>query len=839
MSTDPSEQPDLFEHAVALHEAGRFSEAIEAYRRVLEVEGEDATVQELLGAALLDMGEARQAIECLDRSLAIDPTSPTAWLHRGSARWAQGDSAAAIEDVRASLAIDPSSAAAAARLATFLLEQGALEEAGDTVSRAILANPDETELRHLHATASIRLGRLGEAESDLDRLLAEHPEDAIALALLTRLRASQGRPREAVEAARRAFAVAGDLPESRLNLATALASTDDGSDAEEAIRLVDEADPDSMPQRDRERILALAETALGRAEQAIDRLRRWTQVDPGDAHALGTLASALRRAGRIPEAVSVARQAAGLAPRDLGIMVELGRSLLEHGDADAAIEAFESARSLGGSTSATALELVQALRRRGLLARAISVAEDAMRVATAEPELGMTLAMLLHDAGRHREAVDLGERTAGVSGIEASLLSNHLFGLHYPDGLDEHWVKESHERLANRGSVTACSKVVADRDESRPLRIGFVSGDLRAHSVAWFLRPLLRHLDRDRLAVFAYSNGRSSDAVTAALRRETHAWREIVGRTDEQVVESIREDRIDVLVDLSGHTGDNRLGVFRRSPAPVAITWLGYPNTTGVREIGWRIVDPLTDPEGADRHATEALLRIGAPFLCFDRDSVAIDVPRRSPGPLTFGSFNNTAKVSNECLSLWSRVLAEVPESRLLLKSRAFEDQAFRRFTSDRFTRFGFEASRLDLRGFSKHMTDHHLAYAEVDIALDTYPYHGTTTTCEALWNGVPVVSRIGHVHRARVGKTILHAVGLTDLACEDDDSFVAAAAALAANGSRRETLRAGLRERMRVGPLCDGEAFARRFEGAIRHAWTCWCRGELPRGAFLSAGDS
>jgi protein O-GlcNAc transferase len=274
--------------------------------------------------------------------------------------------------------------------------------------------------------------------------------------------------------------------------------------------------------------------------------------------------------------------------------------------------------------------------------------------------------------------------------------------------------------------------------------------------------------------------------------------------------------------------------VFRRSPAPVAITWLGYPNTTGVREIGWRLVDPLTDPEGLDRHATEALLRIGAPFICFDRDSVAIDLPRRSRGPLTFASFNNTAKLSDQCLSLWSRVLAGVPESRLLLKSRAFEDQGFRRFTIDRLTRFGVEASRLDLRGFSKHVTDHHLAYAEVDIALDTYPYHGTTTTCEALWNGVPVVSRIGEVHRARVGNTILHAVGLPELACGDDDSFVAAAVDLAADVDRRQTLHLGLRAQMSRSPLCDATSFARRFEAAIRHAWRSWCRGEEPRGVFL-----
>jgi protein O-GlcNAc transferase len=839
MTHESSEPPDPFQVAVSLHEEGRFAAAVEAYRRVLALEGEDAVLLELLGAALAELGESREAIASLDRSLAIDASSATAWLHRSIARSSIGDREHALSDARRALELDPSSAAIGEWLATLLLDSGAGPEARNVLNHSIEANPDFIELRRLRAQLGIRDGRFDEARADLDRLLANSPEDPAGLALVTQLLASQGRPREALEAARKAFGLASDRPESWLNLLTSLVSTGDELEAEEAIRLLGGDGSIIVPEGDRERIQARAEMVLGRIEPAIERLRRWTRRHPDDLAALAVLAEALRTAGRILEASGVAEQAMVLAPHDPSIRLELGRSLIELGDAEAAIENFEAARRIGGFSLGTMLDLVQAFRKRGMLARAISLAEESLRSSPSEPKFGMTLAMLLHDAGQHREAVERGEAVVSDERVPLMLLSNHLFGLHYPDGLDEHWVKARHEHLANRGSVEACSKVVADREESRPLRIGFVSGDLRAHSVAWFLRPLLRHLDRDRLAVFAYSNGRSSDAVTEALRRETHAWREIAGRTDEQVAASIREDRIDVLVDLSGHTGDNRLGVFRRSPAPVAITWLGYPNTTGIREIGWRIVDPLTDPEGADRYATEALLRIAAPFLCFDRDSVAIDQRRRPSRPLTFGSFNNTAKLSDRCLALWTRVLAEVSGSRLLLKSRAFEDEAFRVATLDRFAKCGLEASRIDLRGFSKHVTEHHLAYADVDIALDTYPYHGTTTTCEALWNGVPVVSRIGEVHRARVGKTILHAVGLTDLACDDDDSFVAAAAELAANASRREALHLGLRGRMRASPLCDAEGFARRFEAAIRHAWTCWCRGEPPRGVFLSAGGS
>lgn len=835
MSHPSAEPPDPFDHAVALHEAGRLSEAIELYRRITETQGEDSVVLELLGAALVATGDASEAIRHLDRSLAIDATSPTAWLHRGLAKGAMGNQASATHDLGKALALDPGCVQAAERLAIQAIERGTPEDAWEVLTRSLEVAPDASALRRLRAMASIRRGRLGDAEQDLDRLVVDRPADPIVLALLTQLRGAQGRTREAIGSARKALALDDRSPEAFQNLVTALVATGQSDDAEEALRLVEGVDAGLLSAAARARLRSLAELELGRVDEAADRMRRWVAEHPEDAEAWGALAAALRTCGRTPEAINAARRAFKLVPTSVSGAVELGRALMAAGDAEAAIEAFEQARRLGGCSVSVSLDLVAVLQQRGWLTRAIEVAEGAMGRGALVPEVGLALTSLLHEAGRHREAVELGERSFADQVVAAGLPSIHLFGLNYPSDLDEAWVKDAHVRLAARVGAGRRLATRSDRDEEKVLRIGVLSGDLKTHSVAWFLRPLLSGLDRDRLTVVAYSNTRSTDAMTDSLRRETQEWREITGQSDERAADVIRGDRIDVLIDLSGHTAHHRLGVFRRSPAPVAISWLGYPNTTGLPEIGWRLVDGVTDPPGAERFATEALLRIDPPFLCFDRDAVAVEAPRRPPRPLTFGSFNNTAKLSEQCLWLWSRVLAEVPGSRLLLKARPFEDEAFRRFTRERLARLGVAESRVELRGFSRHVADHHLAYADVDVALDAFPYHGTTTTCESLWNGVPVVSRIGKVHRARVGKTLLQAVGLPDLACEDDDAFVAVASSLAADAERREFLRLRLRDQMRESPLCDAPGFARRFETGVRHAWRSWCRGEAPRGVFVS----
>lgn len=832
---------DLFEHAVLLHEAGRLADAIEIYRRLVELEGEDPVVLELLGGALRDAGRPEEARRCLDRCLELDSSPPTPWLQRGMLRESSGDRIGALADYRAAHERDPGSAEVGERLGRMLIGQEDLEGAWLVLDRVLGVASEAWSLRRDRATLALRRGRLDVASEDLDRLLAADPDDVNALSLLARLRSLQGQPRRALQAARRAFRVLPESPVTAVNLATALASTGEASEAMEAISFLDRSDASEVPPRDRTRITAMAEIVLGRLPEASERLRGWVDEHPDDAEVLGMLATALRQSGRLSEALAVVGRAVAVDRDSFSLQIEHGRVLLAQGDAEAAIAVLAQAWEASGRSGPASLELYSALHRRGLVTRALEVIDAALSRDESDVALRAARMVLRTELGRHAEALQDGAFLEASPDASGSHASNYLLSLQYPGSLDEPMVTETHARVAPRvGAATGSRSSEVRPDETRPLRVGWVSGDLKAHSVTWFLGPLLRSLDRRRLSSVAYSNTVAGDAVTDALRGRFAEWREVRGSPDEVVSGLIRTDQIDVLIDLSGHTGENRLGVFRAQPAPVQITWLGYPNTTGLPEMGWRLVDEVTDPEGSDHAATEALLRMAAPFLCFDAELAAIDVPRRPDRPPVFGSFNNTAKLSDSCLVLWSAVLRAVPESRLLLKSRQFEDPGFRAAMLDRLDRCGVAPSRIELQGFAHGVAAHHGAYGKIDVALDTFPYHGTTTTCEALWNGVPVVSRVGRCHRARVGKTLLRAVGLPELACEDDASFVETAVELARDAARRRALHEELRQRMRSSRLCDATDFATRFEAAIRHAWVHWCRGLPPRAAFLGrAGGS
>jgi predicted O-linked N-acetylglucosamine transferase (SPINDLY family) len=364
------------------------------------------------------------------------------------------------------------------------------------------------------------------------------------------------------------------------------------------------------------------------------------------------------------------------------------------------------------------------------------------------------------------------------------------------------------------------------------IRVGLVGGDFRTHSCAFFLLQLLKNLDRSRVHVTCIYTVPLQDAITEKFRTLADDFVALSEPPQTVLVAAVRNARIDVLIDLCGHTSGSQLAAMHMRPAPVQGTYLGYANTTGLDAIQFRIVDSLTDPFGADAHATERLVRLDPCFLCFEPPADASAVapcPSNVRGHVTFGSFNSPIKLNDPLVGLWARVLHAVPGSRLILKGEALGDSEFAGIVRDKFVKAGVDAARLDLLGKIATINSHLDAYAQVDIALDSFPYHGTTTTCEAMWMGVPVVSRLGDVHASRVGLSLLSAVGLADLASESDDGFVAAAVALADNAERRSELRASLRERMRSSPLCDGEGFAQRFEAAIREQWRDWCERQSP----------
>ncbi|OHC67721.1 MAG: hypothetical protein A3H93_18825 [Rhodocyclales bacterium RIFCSPLOWO2_02_FULL_63_24] len=366
-------------------------------------------------------------------------------------------------------------------------------------------------------------------------------------------------------------------------------------------------------------------------------------------------------------------------------------------------------------------------------------------------------------------------------------------------------------------------------DPQRRLRVGFVSGDFKRHSVAYFLQAALANLDPGAFELIAYSTTQLEDDMTARLRPYFWKWRDLFKLSDQAAVDLVKSDEVDVLFDLSGHTNHNRLMIFGYKPAPVQVSWLGYPNTTGLDSIDYRLTDDLVDPRNEGNHFyTERLLRLPGPFLCYTppRESPPVaDPPTAEHGRVTFGSFNARVKLGDECIALWSRVLTALPESRLIIKSvNGVDEESARAELITKFAGHGVATGRVVVGGAKDSVLEHLAAYGEIDIALDTVPYNGTTTTCEALWMGVPVITLTGDRHAGRVGSALLQHLGLGQWAAKSSDEFVAKAMQLATDRALLAQLRSTMRERLRSSLLMDGKAMGRNLGDAIRSMWTTYC---------------
>jgi predicted O-linked N-acetylglucosamine transferase (SPINDLY family)/ADP-heptose:LPS heptosyltransferase len=453
------------------------------------------------------------------------------------------------------------------------------------------------------------------------------------------------------------------------------------------------------------------------------------------------------------------------------------------------------------------------------------------------------LGVLLKEEGRLSEAIEAHRRAIRLNPDLPAAHSNLLYTLNYDETTSPEKLFAEHEAWGRRygASFAAAGTRFANPPEpGRRLRVGYVSGDFRHHSVAFFLEALLGAHDRREVEVFLYTSDPRSDAATERLKALADHYVPIYNLPDEHAAAKIREHGIDILVDLSGHTSGNRMMLLARKPAPVQLTWLGYPATTGLPTIDGRITDAVADPPGdADRLHTERLIRLDGGFLCYrpyDKAGAVAPLPARGTGRVTFGSFNNRAKLSPRTIALWAEIMGQVPDARLLLKATQFKDAGTRKRCREAFVAAGVDDDRIEILSPLPDAGDHLALYGRVDIALDPLVYNGTTTTCEALWMGVPVVTLRGDRHAARVGASILAATGLASLIAETPDRYVAIATRLAGDLDTLAQLRAGMRELLRKSPLCDAAGFARRMERAYREAWQHWCATQAAAGSAPAA---
>ena len=572
----------------------------------------------------------------------------------------------------------------------------------------------------------------------------------------------------------------------------------------------------------------------GQLDRARDVLLDVVRVDPAQGDALLMLGFIEKEAGRPADAERWVRQCVETSPNSAEARVNLGVLVSAQGREAEAEREFRSALRINPSLAMAHYSLAKTLRNLGRLDEALETLRASLRIDPRIAPAHLRLAIGLCEQGRVLEAIESLNTAISLGTANDVALPNRLMAFNCVMS-DPAMVFAEHKRfgdalVAQAGPPRAHKNV---RNPERVIRLGLVSADLRLHSCAYFLEPILSRLDPARFELACYSNSTLEDAVTARFKGYAWRWRSVAGVTVAEADAMIRADKVDVLIECSGHTDSSRLDILAAKPAPVQGTFLGYPNTTGLSTIDFRIVDSISDPPAprsdSDSRCVERLVRLDPCAWCYRPSEEAPEVappPFRSAGHITFGSFNNLTKLSRAAVELWSRVLDRVPGSKLVIKNRWMSDPPTAERVRERFATCGIDRARIITTPFAKGVREHLAIYGQVDLQLDTFPYHGTTTTCESFWQGVPVVTLTGNVHASRVSTSLLHAVGLGDLAAETPKGFVDTAVALAQDTERLARIRAGLRGMMERSPLRDEAGYAAKFSEVIRAEFARWCAG-------------
>jgi len=623
-----------------------------------------------------------------------------------------------------------------------------------------------------------------------------------------------------------------------------------------------EIDPN---QPDSHNILGIALSKAGDLPAGAHCFRQAIELGAGNALVHSNLGSNYKDQGKWVEAVACYRKAISLDPQYLGAYVNLGELLRHHGELDAAAEIYRQALSIDPDLVKIQSGLASTLHDMRNYHEAATIFKKIAANHPDFPGVHNDLGVALMNIGNFGEAIasfktaivktpnfafahnNLGGALMAQNELDAGIVcfrkalqidpnysrvhSNILLTMNYLSGATQEQIYEEalrYDAQHAKGLLQFQPSFHNSKEKDRVLRIGYVSPDFRSHSVAHFTRALLGAHSRDRVEVFCYANVMKQDQITADFEMQADHWLSIVGLKNEDVADRIRSDQIDILIDLSGHTGNSRLLVFAYKPAPIQVSWLGYPNTTGIACVDYRLTDSVADPQGAaDRLHTEKLIRLPQGFLCYQEDdpNPAVSAPPcLERGYVTFGSFNHLPKITSDVVGVWSTILKLIPNSRLVLKSGPLLDENISVKCRNMFVDRGISRDRLDLFGGQPSREEHLGMYSRIDIGLDPFPYNGTTTTCEALWMGVPVICLRGDRHAARVGASIMHHAGLPELVADSRDEYIDLARTFAGDMQRLAKLRNTLRRKMRESVLMDLPLFTETLESAYRKMWIAWC---------------
>ena len=645
-----------------------------------------------------------------------------------------------------------------------------------------------------------RRGQAAEAERLCRTATADHPGEAAAWQMLGVTLVRAGRVAEAIDPLRRATTLAPAAPAAWMSLGMAMV----GVDPDGAIDALGRASAlrAGWPEADVQLGHLLLDAS--RAAEAATAYRRVLSTRPEWPAALVGLGNALYAQRQLPAALDCYRRAAAVDPRDTNAALNGGNVLAALGRRPEAIAAFRQCLAVRPDDPRATVNLGTALYLDGQLDEAEAIFRHHLARVPDDRDPLVNLAGLLKDKGRLDEAIAIGRRAVAADPTSTAAHSNLIYTMSFHSDVPPADVLAKARRYDAAHGTVPTKPLANDRSPDRRLRIGYVSPDLRHHAVGQFLLPLVEHHDPAAVEVTLYGLGVAEDDLTDRLRRAAHRYRDLGGLSDDQAADVVRGDGIDVLVDLALHMGHNRLPIFARRPAPVQVTYLAYAGTSGLSAMDYRLSDPYLDPPGADQPYSERTERLSATYWCYrPAYDLPLDpmLPVERTGVVTFGSLNNFCKVNGPVLAAWAEVLSRVPESRLMLHAQDGDHrQAVARAMAER----GVSTNRLAFVGLVP--TRQYLSlYSQVDVGLDPFPYNGGTTTLDALWMGVPVVSLATDRAVGRAGRSILTNAGLPELAVDTVADYVRVAVELATDRPRLAELRRTLRDRLSSSVLMDG----------------------------------
>ncbi len=800
--------------ALEHHQAGHLLQAEAIYQRILKKEPNNPDALHLAGVLAHQSGKNEEAITLIRQAISYRNAFPEAYCNLGNILKRQGELTEAMGCYHEAIALKPNLVGAHNNLGNIQRELGQLDQAMSSYRQVLAYKPDHAEAHYNLAITSKELGKLGEAADNFRQAITLKPGVAEQHFNLANVLASIGKTDEAMTQLRQAISIKPDYVDAYINLGVLLHKQGNLQLAIETYQKILSYNSNCAPAYCN---LGSVFSELGKFDEAITVYRQAIESDSRLAEAYYNLGNALQIRGKLNEASQAHLQALSIKPDYRDAHNNLGNILQAQGMLDAAETHLKQAQILDPDSADSYNNLGNVYKHQSQLSEAITCYRQALKL---KPEYFDAHSNLLYALSSEPNC------TQSEYLIEARRYGEKALALAKPF---RSWA------MKNKNST------------SQRILVGLVSGDLKSHPVGYFIESILGHLNREQFELVAYSTKNQEDDLTTRIKPYFNAWNMIDRLSDEEAARKIHDDGIEILIDLAGHTAFNRLPLFAWKSAPVQVSWLGYFASTGLPGMDYLLADPVSVPDSCRCAFTEEIVYLPESRLCFtppvDGNSIAVSgLPAEKNGHITFGCFQTLSKLGDNVLSVWSRIMNRLPQTRLRLQNKQMSCQKTREQLRNRLAQFGIAQERVSLLGHVSR-SGYLAAHAEVDFVLDTFPYPGGTTTCEALWMGVPTLTLAGETMLSRQGASLLTAAGLPEWVATTADEYVAKAVAFSQELTDLSALRQRLRGQVKSSPLFDANRFARDLEAALRIMWDSKCpetnrnNGDEMKNIFLHVG--